>query len=93
MAGQSKTRGVIRISTQPRQKYKIITGRKNCFLWTLLINHKCLFHSDTTKKLGYFNKKVQQEAYNIIIFWFLMENSILKMFGSIDVKITLDFYS
>ena len=25
-------RGVIRISTQPRQKYKILTGRKNRFL-------------------------------------------------------------
>ena len=27
-----KIRGVIRISIQPRQKYKILTGRKNCFL-------------------------------------------------------------
>ena len=33
-----------------------------------------------------------QEAYNII-FWFLMENSILKIFGSMDVKITPDFCS
>ena len=32
-----------------------------------------------------------QEAYNIIIFLFLIENSILKMFGSVDVKITPDF--
>ena len=32
------SRGVIRISTQPRQKYKILTGRKN-----RLINHKHLF--------------------------------------------------
>ena len=58
----------------------------------MLINHKCLFHSGTAKKLsrfGYFNTKVQ-EAYNIIIFWFLMENSILKIFGCIDVKITPD---
>ena len=28
---------------------------------------------------------------NIIIFWFLMENSIVKIFGSVDVKITPDF--
>jgi hypothetical protein len=52
----------------------------------LLINHKRLFHSGTAKKLGYFNKKVQ-EAYNIVSFGFLMENSTLKIFGSIDVKI------
>ena len=54
----------------------------------MLINHLC--HSGTAKKLscfGYFNTKVQ-EAYNIIIFWFLMKNSIQKIFGYIDVKIT-----
>ena len=34
-----------------------------------------------------------QEAYNIINFWYLMENSILKIFGSMDVKITPDFCS
>ena len=34
-----------------------------------------------------------QEAYDIIIFRFLMENSILKIFGSMDVKITPDFCS
>jgi hypothetical protein len=88
-------RGVIKNSTQPRQKYKILTGRNNRFLKTLLINHKRLFHSGTAKKLsrfGYFNTKVQ-EAYNIMIFLFLMENSILKIFGSIDVKITPDFCS
>ena len=28
-----------------------------------------------------------QEAYNIFNFLFLMENSILKIFGSVDVKI------
>ena len=64
-----------------------------CFLWTFLINHKHLFHSGTAKKLscfGFFNTKVQ-EAYNIINFSFLMENSILKTFGSMDLKITPDF--
>ena len=94
-----RIRGVIRISTQPRQKYKIFTGRKNCSLHTSLmaynINHKRLFHSGTAKQLsgfGYFIKKVQ-EAYNIIIIRFLMENSILKIFGSVDVKITPDICS
>ena len=32
-----------------------------------------------------------QEAYNIINFQFLMENSILKKFGLVDVKITTSF--
>ena len=59
------------------------------------INHKPLFHSGTEKKLscfGYFKSKVQ-EAYNDIIFLFLMENSILKIFDSVNVKITHDFSS
>ena len=30
-------------------------------------------------------------AYNLINSWFLMTNSILKIFGSVDVKITPDF--
>ena len=47
-------RGVIRISTQLRQKYKILTSGKNYFLWTLLRNHKRLFHSGTAKKLSHF---------------------------------------
>ena len=46
-------RGVIRISTQPRQKYKILTGCKNRFLYTLLISHERLFHSGTAKKPVY----------------------------------------
>ena len=61
----------------------------------MLINHKHLFHSGTAKKLshfGYFNTKVQK-AYNIIFFLFLMENSILKISGSMDVKITPEFCS
>ena len=46
-------RGVIRISTQPRQKYKILTGCKNHFLYTLLISHKRLFHTGTAKNPVY----------------------------------------
>ena len=44
---------------------------------------------------GFFGPTKVQEAYmyNIIIFLFLMENSIVKIFGSVDVKITPDFYS
>ena len=64
-------RGVIRISTQPRQKYKILTRRNNRFLHMLLINHTRLFHSGTAKMLshfGWFHTKVQ-EAYNILIFF------------------------
>ena len=41
----------------------------------------------------FFGQPKKQEAYNIINFWFLMENSILKIFGSVDVKITPDFCS
>ena len=39
----------------------------------------------------FFGPTKVQEAYNIMIFWFLMENSILKIFGSVDIKITPDF--
>ena len=41
----------------------------------------------------FFSPPKVQEAYNIINFRFLMENSILKKFGSVDVKITHDFCS
>ena len=34
------------------------------------------------------NLQRYRKAYNIIIFLFLMENSIVKIFGSLDVKIT-----
>ena len=64
-------RSGIRISTQPRQKYKILTGRNNRFLYTLLLNHTHLFHSATAKKLSRFakfNTKVQ-ESYAILIFF------------------------
>ena len=39
------------------------------------------------------NLQRYRKAYNIIIFLFLMENSIVKIFGSLDVKITPDFCS
>ena len=42
---------------------------------------------------GFFGPPKVQEAYNIIFFWFLMENSILKISGSVDVKTTPDFCS
>ena len=48
-----------------------------------------IFHGEN----GLFGQPKVQEAYNIINFWFLMENSILKIFGSMDVKITPDFCS
>ena len=50
---------------------------------------KSTFHGE----VGFFGPPKVQEAYNIIFFWFLMENSILKIFGSVDVKITPDFCS
>ena len=43
--------------------------------------------------MGFFGQPKVQEAYNIIFFKFLMENSILKIFGSMDTKITPDFCS
>ena len=49
-------------------------------------NHACQYFMERTGFLA-------QEAYNIINFRFLMENSILKKFGSVDVKITPDFCS
>ena len=42
---------------------------------------------------GFFVPPKVQDAYNILNFWFLMENSILQIFGSVDVKITPDFSS
>ena len=48
-----------------------------------------IFHGEH----GFFGQPKVQEAYNIIFFLFLMENSILKIFGSVDVKITPDFSS
>ena len=43
------------------------------------------------ERTDFFGPSKGQEAYEIIFFWFLMEDSILKIFGSIDVKITPDF--
>ena len=48
-----------------------------------------IFHGED----GFFGPPKVQEAYNIIFFLFLMENSILKMFGSVDFKITPAFCS
>ena len=48
-----------------------------------------IFHGEDR----FFGPPKVQEAYNIIIFLFLMENSILKIFGSLDVKITPEFCS
>ena len=48
---------------------------------TIRVNISC-------REQGFFGQQKEQEAYNIINFWFLMENSILKKFGSVDVKIT-----
>ena len=41
----------------------------------------------------FFGPPKEQKAYKMIFFLVLMENSTLKIFGSVDVKITLDFYS
>ena len=43
-----------------------------------------IFHGED----GFLGQPKVQETYKIINFWFLMENSILKIFGSLDVKIT-----
>ena len=72
-------RGVIRISTQPRQKYKILTGRKNRFIFTLLISHKRLFHSGIAKKLlrfGYFNTNFVANFINLSSFSLRVEKII-----------------
>ena len=56
-------------------------------------NHLSLFHGEN----GFISPPkvqdtlVQEASYNIVVFVFLMENNIPKMFGSIDVKITPDF--
>ena len=44
-------------------------------------------------KNGLFGQPKVQEAYKIIILLFLMENSIVQIFGSVDVNITPDFCS
>ena len=61
------SRGVIRISTQPRQKYKILTGRKNCFLYTLLISHKRLFHTGAAKNPVYLRSFLLGKIIKIVI--------------------------
>jgi hypothetical protein len=48
-----------------------------------------IFHGEDR----FFGPPKEQEAYNIIFLFFLMENSILKTFGSMDDKITPDFCS
>jgi hypothetical protein len=48
-----------------------------------------IFHGEA----GFFGLTKVQEAYNIIFLKILMETSILKIFGSVDVKITPDFCS
>ena len=45
-----------------------------------------IFHGEDR----FFSPPKVQEAYNILNFGFLMENSILEIFGSVDVKITPD---
>ena len=45
-----------------------------------------IFHVEN----GLFGLPKVQEAYNILFFLFLTKNSILKIFGSMDVKITPD---
>ena len=54
-------------------------------------NHPCQYFMYLENRL--FGLPKVQEAYNIINFRYLMENSILKIFGSMDVKITPDFCS
>ena len=48
-----------------------------------------IFHREKV----FFGQPKVQEAYNIINFRFLMENSILTISDSVDVKITPDFCS
>ena len=43
------------------------------------------------REKGFFGQAKVQEAYNIFIFLSLMENNILKVSDSVDVKITLDW--
>ena len=54
-----------------------------------MVSYKRLFHSGT---FWIFQHK-GTVAYNIIVFFIFDENIILKMFGSIDVKIPPDFCS
>ena len=66
--------------------YELLT---TCFhkMFSRNVKHESvsIFHVEN----GFFG----QEAYNIIFFLFLMENSIVKIFGSVDVKITPNFCS
>ena len=55
---------------------------KSCFQAFSVITS----HVNISCREQFFGQPKVQEAYNIIIFWFLMENSILKIFGSVDVK-------
>jgi hypothetical protein len=67
-------------------------AKKPCPLYEIL-SQLVITETDFPLEDGFFGKLKLQEAYNIIFFLFLMENSILKIFGSVDVKITPDFCS
>ena len=69
-----------------------IISYKRC-LKILSVYFRNFFYCKKLSRFGYVSIKVQA-AYNIMIFFlFLMENSIQKIFGSMDVKITPDFSS
>jgi hypothetical protein len=60
---------------------------------TRLVITENTFHVNISWRGQVFWPTKVQEAYNIIFFLLFMENSILKIFGSVDVKITPDFCS
>ena len=53
-------------------------------------NQLCQYFMERT---GFLAHQRYRKAYNTFFFWFLMENSIVKIFGSVDVKITPDICS
>ena len=63
-------------------------------MFLFINNHPCqYFMQSRNVEYGFFGQPKVQEAYSIMHLWFLMENSILRIFGSMDVKITTDFCS
>ena len=85
--------GVILTSMEPNI-FRILFSIKNKKLWCCkplvpLVGQKtCALHEILTQLVSTENAWKDLQHHN---FLFLMENGILKIFGSVDVKITLDF--
>ena len=80
--------GVFLKSMEPNV-FRMLFSIKNLKTFDFVRPTLSIFHREN----GLFGQPKVQEAYKIIILLFLMENSIVQIFGSVDVNITPDFCS